>query len=87
VNWHRKKFKNPFVLGMKAPRQYPEQAEKVFTFRLARDLGMTVKELGERMTVREFAEWMAFYWAEAKEIESARKKEAAKMKAASRHRR
>jgi len=63
---------------MKAPKQYPEQAEKVFTFRLARDLGMTVKELGERMTQREFCEWMAFYWAEAKEIEAAQKKAASK---------
>jgi len=68
------------VLGMKAPKEYPEQAEKVFTFRLARDLGMTVKELGERLTVREFQEWMAFYWAEAKEIEAARKKAASKMR-------
>jgi len=71
---------------MKAPKQYPEQAEKVFTFRLARDLGMSVKELQEYMTVREFSEWMAFYWAEAKEQEAAQKKEAAKMKAASRRR-
>jgi len=39
---------------------------------------MTVKELQERMTVREFSEWMAFYWAEAKEIEAAQKKAASK---------
>jgi len=65
---------------MKAPKQYPEQAEKVFTFRLARDLGMTARELQERITVREFSEWMAFYWAEAKEIEAAQKKAASKMR-------
>lgn len=41
---------------------------------------MTVRELERRLTVREFAEWAAFYAAEAKEIEAAQKK-AAKKKA------
>jgi hypothetical protein len=59
---------------MKAPNEYPVEAGKVFTFRLARDLGMTVAELERRLSTREFAEWAAFYAAEGKEIEAARKK-------------
>ena len=31
-----------------------------FLFRLAGHLGMTVRELGERMDSRELTEWMAF---------------------------
>lgn len=33
----------------------------MFMFRLALSLGMTVRELGERMTCAEIAEWQAFY--------------------------
>lgn len=36
-------------------------------FGLARELGMTVSELGERMTSRELTEWMALYKIEASE--------------------
>lgn len=32
-----------------------------FEFVLARDLGMTVAELNERMGAREYEEWKAFY--------------------------
>lgn len=39
----------------------------MFEFRLARDLGMTVGELRQRMSTAEFAQWVAFYVAEAKE--------------------
>jgi len=59
---------------MRDPASYPAEAEQVFTFRLARDLGMTVAELERRLSTREFAEWAAFYAAEAKETESARKR-------------
>jgi hypothetical protein len=34
--------------------------DRVFLFRLAGFLKMTVRELGERMLVDEFREWMAF---------------------------
>jgi len=30
-------------------------------FHLAKELGMTVSELGERMTASEFSEWIAYY--------------------------
>ena len=36
------------------------QPEKAFAFRLAMHLGMTVEELGERMTAEEFGLWMAY---------------------------
>lgn len=38
-------------------------------FRLARELGYTVAEIGERMTSRELSEWMALATLEAKEAE------------------
>lgn len=37
----------------------------MFTFRLARDLGMTVAELERRLSTAEYVEWAAFYAAEA----------------------
>lgn len=36
------------------------QPERVFRFRLALALGCTVRELGERITSRELAEWQAY---------------------------
>ena len=36
-------------------------------FHLARELGMTVRELGERMSSTELVEWMALYKIEASE--------------------
>ena len=42
-----------------------------FEFRLARDLGCTVSELGERLTTAEFARWAGFYTWEAKEQKKA----------------
>jgi hypothetical protein len=59
---------------MRDPTGHPEEAERVFTFRLARDLGMTVAELERRLSVREFAEWVAFYVAESREQERVAKK-------------
>ncbi len=59
---------------MTAPKAHPGEAEEVTTFRLARDLGMTVAELEQRMSVREFSKWAAFYAAEAKVQERADKK-------------
>ena len=59
---------------MKDPRHNPDQAERAFMFRLARDLGMTVAELEQRMSTREFAEWAAFCMVEAKEKEAAYKR-------------
>ena len=60
------------------PADYPEEAERVLTFRLARDLGMTVAELERRISYREWQEWAAFYEAEAKAREMAEKKAEAK---------
>lgn len=59
---------------MKDPGNYPDAAERAFSFRLARDLGMTVAELERRMSAAEFVEWVAYYVAENKEQESAMKK-------------
>ena len=66
---------------MRDPKRNPEQAERAFTFRLARDLGMTVAELEHKMTTREFTEWIAFCSAEAKEEENAHRRAAQKSKA------
>ncbi|MBT9177528.1 MAG: hypothetical protein DDT20_01862 [Firmicutes bacterium] len=65
---------------MRDPKRNPEKAERAFMFRLARDLGMTVAELEQRMSAREFTEWIAFCSAEAKEEEAAYKKAAQKAK-------
>lgn len=40
---------------------------RAFRFRLARDLGRTVHELGT-MAAAEFAEWVAFYLLESDEL-------------------
>lgn len=41
-------------------------------FHLARELGMTVGELGERMSSAELVEWMALYKIESSEREHQR---------------
>lgn len=53
-------------------------------FRLAKDLCMTVAELEYRISAREFAEWAAYYTAEAKAEEAAHKR--AEQKARTRRR-
>jgi len=65
---------------MRDPRRNPEKAEEAFTFRLARDLGMTVDELENKMTTLEFTRWIAFCSAEAKEEEAAQKRAERKAK-------
>ncbi len=42
--------------------------------RLARDLGLTLWELRERLTGEEFALWVGFYVREARAMERGRKK-------------
>lgn len=69
------------------PKGHPQEAERAFMFRLARDLGMTVKELERRLTAREFAEWAAFYTAEAKVQEMEERKAANQAKKARARRR
>jgi hypothetical protein len=59
---------------MKDPKRNPDAAERAFLFRLAKDLHMTVADLEQRMTVREFVEWSAFYTVLAKEEEAAHKR-------------
>jgi hypothetical protein len=49
-------------------------SEKVFAFRLCRDLGITYAELKAKMSNREFNEWVAFYSYEAKMREEAERK-------------
>ena len=55
-----------------------DTGEKVFAFRLARDLGMTYGELKRRMSNREFTQWLAFYSFERKQREEAERKAARK---------
>lgn len=69
---------------MRDPKRHPDAAERVFLFRLAKDLGMTVSALERQMSTREFVEWASFYSAEAKAEEAAHKK--AEQKAKSRRR-
>ena len=52
-----------------------DTGDELFTFRLARDLGMTVAELGRRMSYHEFVAWSAFYDAEAELAEKARRQQ------------
>lgn len=61
---------------MRDPRNNPHEAERVFLFRLAKDLSMTVGDLEARMTTREFAEWAAYY-AALRQAEEAEQKKAA----------
>jgi hypothetical protein len=60
--------------------------ERMFIFRLARELGMTTSRLLKEADSREIAEWMAFFSLENKEREKKKKPSptalSAKMKAA-----
>ena len=51
------------------------QPERVFLFRLAKELGKTVKELGESLDSYEIAEWLAFFKVEREEAEGKKKLE------------
>ena len=57
---------------------FRDDSEKVFAFRLARDLGITYGELKARMSNKEFTEWLAFYSYERKQREEAERKAARK---------
>lgn len=59
----------PFLTGH--PKFDPDL---VFQHRLARELGMTVAEMGERMSLREYVRWIAFHKAEDREHEKERKR-------------
>jgi len=47
--------------------------ERMFVFRLARELGMTASRLLKEADSRELAEWMAFFSIENKEREAKKK--------------
>jgi len=59
---------------MRDPKRHPDAAERVFLFRLAKDIGMTVADLEQRISTYEFAEWAAYHSALAKAEEAAHKK-------------
>lgn len=62
-------------MGMLSPDSFPEQANRVFLFHLARELGMTVCELEERMDAHELMEWSKYFAAlRLKQQEDARKR-------------
>lgn len=48
--------------------------ERVFAFRLARDLGLTYGQLRAGMSNHEFTEWLAFYSYERKMQDEAERK-------------
>jgi hypothetical protein len=59
------------------------QPERMFMFRLAKELGKTVRELGESLDSNEIAEWLAFFKVEREEQEGRKKDETkAKMQSA-----
>ena len=47
--------------------------ERIFVFRLARELGMTVSRLLDEVDSRELSEWMAFFSIEKDEQEAKKK--------------
>jgi hypothetical protein len=55
------------------------QPERMFLFRLARELGKTVRELCQSLDSYEVAEWLAFFKVDREEQEG-RKKEETKAK-------
>lgn len=58
------------------------QPERVFVFRLAKELGKTVRQLLNELDSMEIAEWLAFFRLEREEVENKPKKETeAKLKA------
>lgn len=59
------------------------QPETVFVFRLAKELGKTVRELCESLDSRELSQWLAFFKFEDEEREVKKRKETkAKMQGA-----
>ena len=59
------------------------QPERMFMFRLAKELGKTVRDLGESLDSNEIAEWLAFFKVEREEQEGRKKDETkAKMQSA-----
>jgi hypothetical protein len=58
------------------------QPERVFLFRLAKELGMTVRRLLNELDSHEISEWLAFFKIEREDAENKPKKETAdKLKA------
>jgi hypothetical protein len=58
------------------------QPERVFLFRLAKELGMTVRRLLNELDSREISEWLAFFRIEREDFENKPKQETAdKLKA------
>ena len=53
------------------------QPVRLFLFRLARELGMTVSRLMRELDAREISEWMAFFTIEADEREKKQQKDPA----------
>jgi hypothetical protein len=51
------------------------QPERVFLFRLAKELGMTVRRLLNELDSREIAEWLAFFKIEREDSEAKPMKE------------
>jgi hypothetical protein len=51
------------------------QPERMFMFRLAKELGKTVRELGESLDSNEIAEWLAFFKVEREESEGKQKQD------------
>ena len=56
------------VLGVTAnqPTNFENDSDLAFEFRLARDLGFTVGELRQKMSVLEYQQWVGFYLFEKK---------------------
>jgi hypothetical protein len=51
------------------------QPERVFLFRLAKELGMTVRRLLNELDSREISEWLAFFRLEREDAEAKPMKE------------
>ena len=48
------------------PTSFEKDSELAFDFKLARDLGLTVGELRQKMSVLEYQQWIGFYLYEKK---------------------
>ena len=53
------------------------QPERVFLFRLAKELGMTVRRLLNELDSHEISEWLAFFRIEREDFENKPKQETA----------
>ena len=49
------------------PTSFENDSELAFDFKLARDLGLTVGELRQKMSVLEYQQWIGFYLYEKKQ--------------------